>query len=159
MSVPNADVITKTGGLMRKLAWDPNGAVRKGNVAFRLLLAGLTATSAVGAYKYFHASDPEQIKYKAYKKALETYAKQKTQHTPLTVLPADASDYFKSIAEAAEMSTQPSGKPSKVSETPRPMSQESMPQSSGDAESGLSVSEIRDTPELGPTNKPISITL
>ena len=63
-----------------------------------LLMVGLTGASAIGAYKYFSASDPANIKYKAIKKGLKEYAKTKAAGTPLTIVPTDAAQYFGAIA-------------------------------------------------------------
>jgi len=63
-----------------------SGAERLG-VAVLLLTIGAGITSGVGAYRYFKKSDPGNIKYKAYERGLQDYARLKTQMTPLTISP------------------------------------------------------------------------
>ena len=69
--------------------------------------------SAIGSYAYTSASDENNIKYKAYKKALREYAKNKSGMTPITVAPKDAPAYFASIDAAREQKPDtPRGLPS-----------------------------------------------
>lgn len=82
-----------------KTASDPSPVWRAGITGAGLLLAALGISSAVGAYKYFSAADPDNIKYKALKKGLETYAKNKAAMTPITTIPEGAEEYFKAIDE------------------------------------------------------------
>lgn len=67
-----------------------------------LIGSAIVLASAIGAYSYASASDENNLKYKAYKKALREYAKAKAGMTPITVAPADGSSYFKYIDEASD---------------------------------------------------------
>jgi hypothetical protein len=76
--------------------------VRRGWTGLGLLVLALAGASATGAYKYFSASDPGNIQYKAIKSGLQEYARNKTGMTPITTIPQDAGSYFKSIDEGAK---------------------------------------------------------
>lgn len=88
-SVKADDSYVKTAGDLEygKAAWSSLG----------LLVAALTAASGVGAYKYFSASDPDNIRYKAMKKGLREYARSKSMRTPISIIPTDAESYFSGI--------------------------------------------------------------
>ena len=60
-------------------------------------LAAIVLASAIGSYSYAAASDENNIKFKAYKKALREYAKNKSGITRITIAPTDATEYFNSI--------------------------------------------------------------
>lgn len=62
-----------------------------------VLGSAIILASALGSYAYTSAGDENNLKYKAYKKALREYAKAKSGMTPITVAPADSSEYFGSI--------------------------------------------------------------
>jgi hypothetical protein len=66
-----------------------------------LISAAIVLASAIGAYNYTSAADPNNIKFKAYKKALKEYAKTKSGMTPITITPTDAQDYFAGIDEGS----------------------------------------------------------
>jgi len=69
---------------------------------FGTLSAAVLLASAIGAYSYAGASDENNIKYKAYKKALKEYAKAKSGISPITMAPTNASNYFAAIDAAKE---------------------------------------------------------
>lgn len=150
--VPKEDTVVKTASLRDALNWiADNGGIkgmmtrgaRKTNVAIQLLIYGLGIASTVGAYKYFRASDPEQIKFKAYKKALEAYSKNRALHTPVTILPSDASDYFAAIDSGAQ--------------TAKPKAQPAAQAADADA---AFQEAMRSEPELNnDSRKPLSIVL
>ena len=91
----NSDVYTKAAS-QDKIAIIPETVQLVGVTSAAILLA-----SAIGAYHYTAASDENNIKYKAYKKALKEYAKAKSGMTPITVAPTNSADYFSSIDAAA----------------------------------------------------------
>lgn len=91
----DSDVYTKAAS-QDKIAIVPETVQLVGVTTAAILLA-----SAIGAYHYTAASDENNIKYKAYKKALKEYAKAKSGMTPITVAPSNASDYFANIDAAA----------------------------------------------------------
>lgn len=72
---------------------------------FGALSAAVILASAIGSYAYTSASDEDNMKYKAYRKALKEYAKAKTGMTPITMAPSDSSDYFASIDAAKQQAT------------------------------------------------------
>ena len=69
---------------------------------FGALSTAVILASAIGSYAYTSASDEDNLKYKAYKKALKEYAKAKTGMTPITMAPSDSSEYFASIDAAKQ---------------------------------------------------------
>ena len=69
---------------------------------FGTLSAAVILASALGSYAYTSASDEDNLKYKAYKKALKEYAKAKSGMTPITMAPSGASDYFAKIDAAKQ---------------------------------------------------------
>lgn len=102
------------------------------SVATTGLLASLMVmASALGSYEYFKSSNENNIRYKAMKKGLKEYAKQKTSLTPISTVPTDTSEYFRHIDEAPE------------------------------GEEKTRVAAIKNLPEIDSSglNKPISITL
>jgi hypothetical protein len=62
-----------------------------------LLGIAMMSATALGSYKYFSASNPNNIKYKALKKGLSEYAKQRTNLAPISVIPTDSDAFFKEI--------------------------------------------------------------
>jgi len=66
-----------------------------------LKYAALLATGA-GAYMFFSRNNEENMKYKAYKSALNEYVKNKTNQTPLTVAPSNSEELFESIDKKDE---------------------------------------------------------
>ena len=78
---------------------------------FGALSAAVILASAIGSYAYTSASDEDNLKYKAYKKALKEYAKAKTGMTPITMAPSDSSEYFASIDAAKQQSNTPRNQP------------------------------------------------
>lgn len=81
---------------------DKEAVVQEGVQLFGTLSAALLLASAIGSYAYTSASDENNLKYKAYKKALREYAKNKSGMTPITVAPKDAPSYFAAIDAARE---------------------------------------------------------
>jgi hypothetical protein len=81
---------------------DPHPVVRSGVTGLGLLLLALTGATAVGSYRYFSESDPDNLKYKAVQKGLNEYARNKTGMTPITTVPQDAATYFQSIDDGAD---------------------------------------------------------
>lgn len=69
---------------------------------FGTLSAAVLLASAIGAYSYAGAADENNIKYKAYKKALKEYAKAKSGMSPITMAPTNAANYFAAIDAAKE---------------------------------------------------------
>lgn len=67
-----------------------------------VMASAIVLASAIGSYAYFSAGDENNIKYKAYKKALKEYAKNKSGITPVSVMPTDAKKYFSNIDEKPE---------------------------------------------------------
>ena len=61
---------------------------------FGAATAAVILASAIGSYAYTKASDENNIKYKAYKKSLKEYAKNKSGITPITIAPTNAQGYF-----------------------------------------------------------------
>lgn len=66
----------------------------------------LLLASALGGYRYFSASDPNNIKYKVSKRSLADYARNKTNLTPITVVPTDQKEYFSAIDQPASATAQ-----------------------------------------------------
>ena len=81
---------------------DTHPVIRTGVTGYGLLALALMMAGMGGAYKYFSAADPNNIKFKALKKGLRTYAREKTSMTPITNVPSDASEYFASIDEGGK---------------------------------------------------------
>ena len=61
-----------------------------------LALSVLTAAT-IGGYRHFSETDKNNIKYKALKQGIDRYTRAKTQMSPVTYVPSDASEFFKSI--------------------------------------------------------------
>ena len=61
-----------------------------------LALSVLTAAT-IGGYNHFSETDKNNIKYKALKQGIDKYTRAKTQMTPITHAPSNASEFFKSI--------------------------------------------------------------
>ena len=62
-----------------------------------LLTLAVTGVTAYGAYRKSKANNENNIKYKAVKKGLDAYTREKSSQTPLTVAPEDSRAYFDSI--------------------------------------------------------------
>jgi len=93
----DSDVYTKAAS-QDKQAEVP--LVRDAVQLFGATTAAVILASAIGSYAYTAASDENNLKYKAYKKALKEYAKAKSGITPITVAPKDAPEYFAAIDNA-----------------------------------------------------------
>lgn len=91
----DSDIYTKSAS-QNKIAIIPETVQLVGVSSAAILLA-----SAIGAYHYTASADENNIKYKAYKKALKEYAKAKSGMTPITVAPTNSADYFAGIDAAA----------------------------------------------------------
>lgn len=87
---------------MKAASQNKEAVVQEGVQLFGTLSAALLLASAIGSYAYTSASDENNLKYKAYKKALREYAKNKSGMTPITVAPKDAPSYFAAIDAARE---------------------------------------------------------
>lgn len=85
------DAYTKDASL------DKQALIRETAQLLGLMGSAAVLASAIGSYAYFSASDENNLKYKAYKKALREYAKNKSGITPVTILPKDSQAYFDSI--------------------------------------------------------------
>lgn len=94
--IANKDIYTKAA------SQDKEAVVQEAVQLFGTLSAAVILASAIGSYAYTSAADENNIKYKAYKKALRTYAKNKSGMTPITVAPSDAASYFASIDAAKD---------------------------------------------------------
>ena len=84
------DVYTKDASLNKKALLGLNDLFQH----FGAATAAVIIASALGSYAYTSASDENNIKYKAYKKGLQEYAKNKSGITPITIAPANAKGYF-----------------------------------------------------------------
>ena len=67
--------------------------------ALTLLGAAVYAGSAIGAYKYFSKSNPDNLKLKALEKGLAEYAKVRSDMTPVSIVPKDSDEFFRKIDE------------------------------------------------------------
>ena len=103
-SIQADDSYVKTAAMGQEKELEP---VKTLGTSLGLLLVALTAASGVGAYRYFSASDPDNIRYKAMKQGLKEYAKSKTLKTPISLIPTDAEEYFASIDNGAKPITSP----------------------------------------------------
>jgi len=102
-NVQDATAPLKSKDIYTKAAsQDKEAVVQEGVQLFGTLSAALLLASAIGSYAYTSASDENNLKYKAYKKALREYAKNKSGMTPITLAPKDAPAYFASIDAARE---------------------------------------------------------
>lgn len=95
--VNSSDIYVKDAALHKEALWGELGQVA-GLTSIAVLIA-----SMIGSHEYFKASDENNIKYKAYKKALKEYAKTKAGMSPITVLPTDSDKFFENI-DAAQTS-------------------------------------------------------
>lgn len=98
-NLDDSDVYTKAASQEKK-AEVP--IVRDAVQLFGATTAAVILASAIGSYAYTAASDENNLKYKAYKKALKEYAKAKSGITPITVAPKDAPEYFAAIDNAGK---------------------------------------------------------
>lgn len=110
-NVADEDNYVKTASGEGAPAWTPprqtdpdkeHNMIRAGWTGLGLLVLALAGATGVGAYKYFKAADPGNIKYDAVKRGLNDYARNKTHMTPITTIPTDAGAYFQSIDEGAK---------------------------------------------------------
>lgn len=92
----DSDVYTKAA------SQDKQAIAREAVQLFGTATAAVILASAIGSYAYTAASDENNLKYKAYKKALKEYAKAKSGITPITVAPKDAPSYFAAIDNAGK---------------------------------------------------------
>ena len=81
---------------------DPHPFTRKVTTGLGLLLAGLGLVSAAAAYRYFRASDPDNLRYKAMKRGLRDYARNKSFGMPISVVPNDSAEFFASLEDPEE---------------------------------------------------------
>ena len=104
--IDDKDVYIKGASLNKQALFGANDLVQH----FGATTAAIILASALGSYAYTSASDENNIKYKAYKKALREYAKNKSGITPITIMPTDSKDYFEYIDgsdDAAKKKEQP----------------------------------------------------
>lgn len=94
--IADKDIYTKAAS-QDKIAVIPETVQLVGTLSAAVLLA-----SAIGSYAYTAAGDEDNLKYKAYKKALREYAKAKSGITPITVAPKNAPSYFSAIDAAGQ---------------------------------------------------------
>ena len=94
--IADKDIYTKAAS-QDKIAVIPETVQLVGTLSAAMLLA-----SAIGSYSYTSAGDENNLKYKAYKKALQEYAKAKSGITPITVAPKNAPSYFAAIDAAGQ---------------------------------------------------------
>ena len=84
------DVYVKDASLDKSAMFGLNDLLQH----FGATTAAVILASALGSYAYTAASDEDNIKYKAYKKGLKEYAKNKSGITPITIAPTDSKKYF-----------------------------------------------------------------
>lgn len=108
-AINNNDAYVKTAALHKKALFDdffkgfttnekPQGQIAQSTLqAYGFLAATLLAVSAIGGYSYFSATDKNNLRYKALKKGLKQYARNKSNLQPITIIPEDAAEYFKAI--------------------------------------------------------------
>ena len=97
------DIYVKEAAQVKEAAGVPG--VDKAVAGVGLVSAAIVLASAMGMYSYTKASDPNNIKYKAYKDALRVYAKNRSGMTPITITPSDAENYFAGIDKDQEAPT------------------------------------------------------
>lgn len=124
----------------------------RGKAGFSTLAALALMTSWYGSHKYFSATNENNIKFKAFKKGLNEYAKTKALATPITTLPADAQEYFKAIDEGVPATSD--GTPVESAPTVQP----EIPQSPS-IEASKAVMRTAPTVLDDDMNKPISVTI
>ena len=95
--IADKDIYTKAASQEKQAEIIPQTVQLVGTLSAAVLLA-----SAIGSYAYTAAGDEDNLKYKAYKKALREYAKAKSGITPITVAPKDATSYFANIDAAGK---------------------------------------------------------
>lgn len=93
---PQADKTGFFGNLWAALKSGLNPTGNNGAAWGALKYAALLATAA-GSYMYFSKNNEENMKYRAYKAALNEYIKGKTNQTPLTVAPSNSDELFDAI--------------------------------------------------------------
>lgn len=84
------DVYVKDASLDKKALLGLNDLFQH----FGAATAAVILASAIGSYAYTAAGDENNLKYKAYKKGLKEYAKNKSGITPITIAPTNAQSYF-----------------------------------------------------------------
>lgn len=84
------DVYVKDASLNKKALLGLNDLFQH----FGATTAAVILASALGTYAYTSASDENNLKYKAYKRGLREYAKNKSGITPITIAPTNAQSYF-----------------------------------------------------------------
>lgn len=124
----------------------------RGKSGFSTLAALALLTSWYGAHKYFSATNENNIRFKAFQKGLNEYAKTKALATPITTLPADAQEYFKAIDEGVPATSD--GEPVESAPTVQP----EIPQSPS-IEASKAVMRTAPTVLDDDMNKPISVTI
>jgi hypothetical protein len=124
----------------------------RGKSGFSTLAALALLTSWYGAHTYFSATNENNIRFTAFKKGLNEYAKTKALATPITTLPADAQEYFKAIDEGVPATSD--GTPVESAPTVQP----EIPQSPS-IEASKAVMRTAPTVLDDDMNKPISVTI
>ena len=103
-SLKGSDLYIKEGSAKKAAADSNEGALnsfnRLGNAGlaiFGLLGAAALLGTGYGAYTYFSAANPANIRYRALKAGLDEYAKQKAAMTPITMMPVDTDKIVKKL--------------------------------------------------------------
>lgn len=86
----NRDVYVKDASVDKEAMLGMNDLLQH----FGATTAAVILASALGSYAYTSASDENNVKFRAYRKALNEYAKNKSGITPITIAPTDAKSYF-----------------------------------------------------------------
>lgn len=112
--------VNKLNDVGRDIGDAASNATRKLTQGVGILSSLIMLASAIGMYEYAGSRDENNIRYKALKKGLEEYTKNKSGYTPITVVPTDATKYFGSIDNpGAEVKKKPAAKILAAAATPQ----------------------------------------
>ena len=116
--------------------------LRAGLTSYGLLAAALYIAATGASYKYFKAADKNNIRYKAMKKGLMEYTKNKVVRAPLNIVPTGQNEFFDTINNGARKEVPVEAqKPTEV------------------AAAHLPVNDVRGEAEIHEPERPISVTL
>jgi len=101
------DIYVKDAALQKKALIGMNDLFQHAGA----MTSAIILASALGTYAYTSARDENNLAYKAYKKALKEYAKNKSGITPVTIAPTDAKSYFDYINGGAQPAATPREQP------------------------------------------------